>query len=1421
MLWYGTVGVCMNICSTLTVQYAILILVDLSITPFTCDIVGLPSLHRGYRVDSLGVVRIVDFAYHTTAHTPSARCPSDVPIPVSERGFSSCALSEVSCRTQMRSRCPHEQLRFFGGEGPLFTSTTEVSVAAELGNFIGTLGVHWVLTSRDPVQAHCRRLRLLLQTPSFSQPSRPLPRITAFEVGITAAKAVPPLPEHSHSIHRTQEMNKAKKAVSQSQPSINAASPASDRQGFLVVSAYRSFGRATYKGKHSGGTSRLLAAFRIRTRELITRELMSGSGAGRALSAFGQSRGHPTLMVLYEDREANEFFMTLTIFLADPIAISPALRTTCDPKFNGVKSSFDFFASLVSATRIARDAPTISMPSTSVTHGNQHPPPTEEQFADMRQLCSEIYYAYHARPSVTDPQRTKWNRRFYKVVVKIVRLFDVAWFIEVPAFIIGVIHQYNVALRAGEPFDAEEISPGPRKNLILVAKEDGPVHYLPIDRVANIWWGKPPTLSAQGFKVNPQAEVTVTDLSEHLSPPEAPPSSNDQYLAELDTAHSPQIERSHSLPIERSGVINSALNVQADPELETRGSPTHNPPPAPNDEAHTADTGQAEEDNTTQTRLQKNETHLTVDCTSSCSGESFARQHQDGQQTPPSPVPAPEGQEPGMGLRPTEDRYPDACTVSPLSAAGAPGSACTRSPYSASASPSVASLGDTPIPADLVSFPDPNSSGYVPHEEDFPPEYIPFQWMWSCKKRGRDCFFAPTFNTACLDCHDRKVGCSATFRQRSALAGYLSWRFWKISMQPDRYTDNDLDLLPDHLNLDDPDCVPTWFLQFYDPHHTPQGRKVHPPPPSSTTIAAQKALYQTRLSQRQSSEPDQASPSPQTKCQVELRPVLQAVLERKHRTDHQPALPADFQMDVPSERKRRRKRAGHSRLSSKKDKAQAKDACERRRKRQKHYSSSPFAGRPTDVSVDFQPMEVDDVERGTSGQSHSEGARQVMHYRVDGSVLDLRPGTVKSVQSQAPSSDLATSLISDSCCPKCHVPVCPASCNPPQPLDRSAVPVNDISPQELTASPLSISDTSSPPVIQTSGAIFTTRYISPPPRVFASASDVSAPISDISEDLNRAIMLATELAKEGSAVIGLAESLLARMPDDRPASTGARLDLLEPKVAGDLAKVITFLAKTGEGIQAVVLALRGMPMLSVHSETLRDMLSTLDGLRDLYKTTWDGIHELQTAVLWYRDQLHRTSLDVNVINTQLDTHQHECTGTMQHIADTVLNRISDDIRSVGRHIKEPLDALVDVLAQSPSIPHDIVEPLKDLVHKCTTALVEIAQSLLKHTTGPLGHDRSTLAHEVIYLRTRVAALENNTEAVDGDTPPVGPSMAPYEEVAVVLADLRARIERLEAREETVIEAGVKAYLAQLGLTEDKIRTLAVWDGRPAVEDDVA
>lgn len=26
MLWYGTVGVCMNICSTLTVQYAILIL---------------------------------------------------------------------------------------------------------------------------------------------------------------------------------------------------------------------------------------------------------------------------------------------------------------------------------------------------------------------------------------------------------------------------------------------------------------------------------------------------------------------------------------------------------------------------------------------------------------------------------------------------------------------------------------------------------------------------------------------------------------------------------------------------------------------------------------------------------------------------------------------------------------------------------------------------------------------------------------------------------------------------------------------------------------------------------------------------------------------------------------------------------------------------------------------------------------------------------------------------------------------------------------------------------------------------------------------------------------------------------------------------------------------------------------------------
>ena len=320
----------------------------------------------------------------------------------------------------------------------------------------------------------------------------------------------------------------------------------------------------------------------------------------------------------------------------------------------------------------------------------------------------------------------------------------------------------------------------------------------------------------------------------------------------------------------------------------------------------------------------------------------------------------------------------------------------------------------------------------------------------------------------------------------------------------------------------------------------------------------------------------------------------------------------------------------------------------------------------------------------------------------------------------------------------------------------------------------------------------TARSVSPPPLdAFLPGGKIPPLASEASARLTHALEVSAELARDAEVASSLASTLRERISGIRPPSTPGRVDLVETEVDAltrDMAMVSTLVARTNEGLGAIAEALRAFPTLPVNEDYLREMMSTLDKLRELYQTTWRGICEQQTAVLWYRDQLARAALDAQTINARLDAFPHECAAAVQHVADTALRRVSVDIQELARVIRGPLEMLVTILAQPATLPDDVITQFSDMVRVSGTALAEIATCARRHTESALERQNSLLAHDVINLRSRIAALPGSTR--------------PSVEDHVALRDLWARVEQLEAGQASQrapdIEADVKAHLEGLG-----------------------
>ena len=274
-------------------------------------------------------------------------------------------------------------------------------------------------------------------------------------------------------------------------------------------------------------------------------------------------------------------------------------------------------------------------------------------------------------------------------------------------------------------------------------------------------------------------------------------------------------------------------------------------------------------------------------------------------------------------------------------------------------------------------------------------------------------------------------------------------------MQPHRFDEEDLVLIPPHFRLDVPDAVPTWFLQFYDPHHTPDGRKIHPPPPSPDAIRAQKALYQARVAARGRTSPGRPQ-DPQPEAHTEGLTQPQAETEvMPARGTSEPTSDASRTQRLTQPNKSHR-RQGNGNSPKLREKGKGKGSLHQYDVSDDEDGGEDGGETPTDeLSIDRTPQTLDvaptrkrlrqngevSTSRGSAEVTHADpmdvdvvpleqsrseltdgiGMPAVRHYRARGQLLDLQPSSIDSPY--APPAAHASILDNDDRDPDYQVPL--------------------------------------------------------------------------------------------------------------------------------------------------------------------------------------------------------------------------------------------------------------------------------------------------------------------------------------------------------------------------------------------------------------
>lgn len=129
------------------------------------------------------------------------------------------------------------------------------------------------------------------------------------------------------------------------------------------------------------------------------------------------------------------------------------------------------------------------------------PPPNATQLEQARELCSQLHYAYYARPPVADKKAyKKWYAHYYNTIYSLCVLLNECTFTELPRIAIAGVYLNNLrAKKKLDKVDLEAIHPNGAaapnveppagvRRLPYIPTDTGQVRIKPEDEVVNRWW---------------------------------------------------------------------------------------------------------------------------------------------------------------------------------------------------------------------------------------------------------------------------------------------------------------------------------------------------------------------------------------------------------------------------------------------------------------------------------------------------------------------------------------------------------------------------------------------------------------------------------------------------------------------------------------------------------------------------------------------------------------------------------------------------------------------------------------------------------------------------------------------------------------------------------------------------------------------
>ncbi|KAI0687846.1 hypothetical protein C8T65DRAFT_746922 [Cerioporus squamosus] len=1055
----------------------------------------------------------------------------------------------------------------------------------------------------------------------------------------------------------------------------------------------------------------------------------------------------------------------------------------------------------------------------------QSPPlPNQQQIDDASELCSELHHSYYARPPVSNKDaRMRWYKFYVNAIFSLSTLLRDCNFTDLPMVVVASIYRTNVRAKTKTEFiDFEpvhpdgaahpDVEPPPGcRRLPYNPTDTGQVPVKPVEQVKKKWWlskGKPAQATALPA-VAEQAAVPAT-------------------AAQPQAGSSASGNRGVSKPSSQAKPLKSALKS---PSVRDRDRSVPRP-------------------------------QVLAEETSEATGSNSKSMHPRGlapnkkgkaRVTEDDPMDVDDD-----GRRPAEQS--DKKRKRLLSGSVPPssqemmerGRTLEKSTTSRQQTRSN-SVAVSPVRDDAPKRKKTKTEPFVPPEDDFPPEDIPNTYMEQlavcakCAAADGICVFWPFGSSVCHRCASASSKCTNTVganNTKKPIPTYLQWRYQKQLADPARFP-NPTCVPPEWAGFHkDP---PTWFVERWR-----QYKKSKPDPPDyGALLAARKAGDRRQPSALAEAAPPKTVPS-KTVSPKTIPPKTLPPKTLPPTTADASLHPASLRFGPDTDDK------GYTEISDDEPVLQGGPI------KQGAPSGSKSADNVVDLTAEDRPQAAGDSS--ASGDASAGGQLEVRQPPAVGTTEEgntsnsHRTQTGKPLQSiqvpQAPATapGAAGGSANDGTATtakqtrkeqirareQCLIPVpvkswheLPALARPPSPTlgGPAAGPHMDFRPENLAEYvALRLAQSSDGRIGELSAEVpvppSISRPATPPSQVFTlgpatrqllydsqrkawSASQIKDAVTFVGDNL-RGLMTRLDARQASLATVCYAESSVQAMNEIMGTAAGLVDDNKAIAIAlCAVADIGHLLARSLEGVAAI------SPQFGAVSE-LAEILAQLRALygevQEKFTMTRDYVNTLSTAVLELQE---KAPLD----NT-----------TVRALAGMCSNAVEPMLKSLHYNLKKEIDTIRDTIAplqcavttlESRNLPpaqgelrDGALAPLQPTV---------LADDVRSHDESSTTADSRTsdkgLASVLETIRQRLTALEDlqilKQNPAGTSLPPssvlhtsasvahTDGAVAATEDLHTTVADLSARIDRLETAQQTpdpaTFNKQVQQYLDSVGL----------------------